>query len=287
MGRVIAEIKLEITKAFMANANLATAYGFAPGSIFENEFSKLSFENILFDIISYSIWLLEQLFDTHKKELNEIIEAKMPHRPSWYRTKAKAFQYGHDLIFDSDKYDNTGFSDEQIEQSKIVKYSAVTKNGGQLLIKIATENDGVLSPITAEQKISFDAYIDEIADCGVKYVVVNNQPDILLLTMQIFIDPLVLNAQGMNILTGKYTVQDAILQYMKELPFNGEIVLFELERKIKEVEGVNIPNIINAESQIYDSANAEYYPAMPITVKTVPDSGYFTIPNFDNVSYVV
>ena len=155
------------------------------------------------------------------------------------------------------------------------------------MIKIATENDGVLSPITAEQKISFDAYIDEIADCGVKYVVVNNQPDILLLTMQIFIDPLVLNAQGMNILTGKYTVQDAILQYMKELPFNGEIVLFELERKIKEVEGVNIPNIINAESQIYDSANAEYYPAMPITVKTVPNSGYFTIPNFDNVSYVV
>lgn len=271
----------------MTNESLATTYGFAIGNLFEDEFSKVSFENILINIVTYSIWLVEQLFDTHKKELNDLIEAKMPHRPSWYRTKAKAFQYGHDLIYDSDKYDNTGFTAEEIEQSKIVKYSAVTKNGGQLLIKIATENAGVLSPITAEQKISFDAYIDEIADCGVKYVVINNQPDILLLTIQIFIDPLVLTSNGMNIISGKYTIQEAILQYMKELPFNGELVLFELESRIKAVEGVKIPNIVNAESQIYDSANAEYYPPMPITVKTVPDSGYFMIPNFDNLSYVV
>ncbi len=287
MARNRAAIKLEMTTSFMANESLAGTYGFTVGASFADEFSIVSFENILFDLLSYFMFLLEQIFDTHKKEVDDIIEAKMPHRPSWYRSKAKAFQYGFDLIEDSDKYDNTGFTDDVVEASKIIKYSAVTQNGGQLLIKIASENNGVLTPITAPQKAAFDAYIAEIADCGVKYIVVNNKPDILLLNMQIYIDSLVLDDKGMSILKGNYPVQDAILEYMKELPFNGELVLAHLVDKIQQVEGVRIPHIVNAESQIIDNSSNDYLPAQPINVKTVPESGYFTIPNFDNVSYVV
>lgn len=287
MARNRAAIKLEMTTSFMANESLAGTYGFTVGASFADEFSIVSFENILFDLLSYFMFLLEQIFDTHKKEVDDIIEAKMPHRPSWYRSKAKAFQYGFDLIEDSDKYDNTGFTDDVVEASKIIKYSAVTQNGGQLLIKIASENNGVLTPITAPQKAAFDAYIAEIADCGVKYIVVNNKPDILLLNMQIYIDSLVLDDKGMSILKGNYPVQDAILEYMKELPFNGELVLAHLVDKIQQVEGVRIPHIVNAESQIIDNSSNDYLSAQPINVKTVPESGYFTIPNFDNVSYVV
>ena len=287
MARTRTAIKLEMTTAFMANESLAGKYGFTVGASFTDEFSIVSFENILFDLWSYFMFLLEQIFDTHKKEVDDIIEQKMPHRASWYRGKAKAFQYGFDLIEDSDKYDNTGFSEEQIEASKIIKYSAVTQNGGQLLIKIASETAGVLAPITAPQKTAFDAYVQEIADCGVKYIVVNNQPDILLLTMQIYRDPLVLNDQGMSIVNANYPVKDAILEYMKELPFNGELVLAHLVDKLQQVEGVRIPHIINAESQIIDINTNSYLPAQPINVKTVPESGYFTIPNFDKVSYVV
>lgn len=287
MARNRAAIKLEMTTSFMANESLAGTYGFTVGASFADEFSIVSFENILFDLLSYFMFLLEQIFDTHKKEVDDIIEAKMPHRPSWYRSKAKAFQYGFDLIEDSDKYDNTGFTDDVVEASKIIKYSAVTQNGGQLLIKIASENNGVLTPITAPQKAAFDAYIAEIADCGVKYIVVNNKPDILLLNMQIYIDSLVLDDKGMSILKGNYPVQDAILEYMKELPFNGELVLAHLVDKIQQVEGVRIPHIVNSESQIIDNSSNDYLPAQPINVKTVPESGYFTIPNFDNVSYVV
>lgn len=287
MARNRAAIKLEMTTSFMANESLAGTYGFTVGASFADEFSIVSFENILFDLLSYFMFLLEQTFDTHKKEVDDIIEAKMPHRPSWYRSKAKAFQYGFDLIEDSDKYDNTGFTADVIEASKIIKYSAVTQNGGQLLIKIAAENGGVLSPITAPQKAAFDAYIAEIADCGVKYIVVNNKPDILLLNMQIYIDSLVLDDKGMSILKGNYPVQDAILEYMKELPFNGELVLAHLVDKIQQVEGVRIPHIVNAESQIIDNSSNDYLPPQPINVKTVPESGYFTIPNFDNIRYVV
>lgn len=287
MARNIADIKNEMTSSFMANEKIATAYGFVVGGLFANEFSKVSFENIKFDIIAFSIWVLENLFDTHKKEVDDIIEAKMPHRPSWYRTKAKAFQYGFALITDTDNYDNTGYTDDQVLDSKIIKYAAVTPSAGQILIKIATEASGVLAPITPEQKASFDAYILEIADCGLKYIVVNHLPDILLLNLQIFRDPLVLDSNGMSIINGNYPVQDAINEYMKELPFNGELVLAHFIDKLQKAEGVVIPHLVNAESQAIDINTNEYLDAQPINVKTVPVSGYFTIPNFDNVSYVV
>ncbi|MDP3679781.1 MAG: nucleotidyltransferase [Flavobacterium sp.] len=277
MARSIGVIQQEMLDSIAADENLAGL----------NSQSKVSIYRLIVFIVAFSIWVLENLFDTHKKEVDDIIEAKMPHRPSWYRTKAKAFQYGFALIADTDKYDNTGYTDDQVLVSKIIKYAAVTPSAGQILIKIATEAAGVLAPITPEQKASFDAYILEIADCGVKYIVVNHLPDILLLNLQIFRDPLVLDSNGMSIINGNYPVQDAINEYMKELPFNGELVLAHFIDKLQKAEGVVIPHIINAESQAIDINTNEYLDAEPINVKTVPVSGYFTIPNFDNVSYVV
>ncbi|KVV16146.1 nucleotidyltransferase [Flavobacterium sp. TAB 87] len=277
MARTIQVIQQEMFDAIAADENLTEL----------NSSSKTAIYRLFVFVVAFSIWILETLFDTHKKEVEDIIEQKFPHRPSWYRSKALAFQYGFNLIADSDKYNNNGFTVEQIENSKIIKYSAVTQNGGQLLVKIASENAGVLAPITPTQKEAFEAYIKEIADCGVKYIVVNNLPDILLLNMQIFRDPLVLDDTGMSRSNGNKPVEDAILEYMKELPFNGELVLAHLVDKLQLVEGVKIPHIVIAESRVIDLSISDYGSPQPITVKTVPESGYFTVPNFDNVSYVV
>jgi hypothetical protein len=97
----------------------------------------------------------------------------------------------------------------------------------------------------------------------------------------------VINADGLSIVNGNKPVEEAIQEYMKELPFNGELVLAHLVDKLQQVEGVKIPHIINAESKIIDVNTGIYLAQQPINVKTVPESGYFTIPNFDNVSYVV
>ena len=277
MARAIGVIQQVILDSIKANENLAGL----------NSQSKVSIYRLIVFVVSFSIWVLENLFDTHKQEVTDIIDTKMPHRASWYITKAKEFQYGFALISDTDKYDNTGFLTEQIENSKIIKYAAVTPNAGQILIKIATETAGVLTPITPEEKASFENYIAEIADCGVKYIIVNHEPDILKLTMQIFRNPLVLDATGMSILNGNYPVEDAINEFMKELPFNGQLVLAHLIDKIQKVEGVEIPHLLNAESQSIDINTGIYNDAIPINVKTIPESGYFKILNFDNINYVV
>lgn len=277
MARTITAIQQELFNNIAADENLAGL----------TSVSKVSIWRLFVFVVAFSIWVLENLFDTHKKEVDDIIDAKMPHRASWYRTKAKAFQYGFALIPDTDKYDNTGFTSDQIADSKIIKYAAVTSSGGQLLIKIATEAAGVLAPIAPEKKASFDAYILEIADMGVNYIVLNLLPDILLLNIQIYRDPLVLDSSGMSILNGNYPVQDAINEYMKQLPFNGELVLAHLIDKLQNVEGVVIPHLVNAESKAIDINTNTYLDAAPINVKTIPVSGYFTVPNFNNISYVV
>ncbi len=289
MARTIIDISNEVYTRLEADVTI-------PSSISQSAI----YRRFVF-IVSYVIWQLESLFDTHKVEVNDIIEAKMPHRPSWYRTKALAFQYGFALLLDTDKYDNTGYTEEQIEASKVIKYAAVTKSGGQLFIKIATETAGVLAPIAPEVKAAFVAYLDEVADCGVKYLVVNHLPDRLILGMQIFINPLVLDQNGMKLgpLGGGYPVEDAIKACMKLLPFNGELVLAHLVDKLQQVEGVVIPHIYNASFQAIDISTGLYNAADNIDVKTVPVAGYFDVGsinestgefesgNFSSVSYVV
>lgn len=277
MARKIDLIQQEMFDSISANANLAEL----------TSTSKVSIWRLFVFVVAFSIWVLENLFDTHDKEVKEVIQNDKAHRPSWYITKAKAFQYGFPLIYDTDKYDNTGYTDTQVEDSKIIKYAAATPNAGQVYVKIATEISGVLAPLTDVQKVSFDAYFKEIADMGVKYLVVNHLPDILLINIQIERDPLVLDANGMSILNANYPVEDAINEYMKELPFNGELVLAHLIDKIQLAQGVVIPTIVNAESQSIDINTGIYNAAVPITVKTIPESGYFSIPDFNNITYVV
>jgi hypothetical protein len=183
------------------------------------------------------------------------------------------------LLSDTDKFDNTGYTDEEVEASKVIKYAAVTKSGGQLFIKIATETAGVLAPIAPEVKTAFVAYMEEIADCGVKYLVVNHLPDRLTLGIKIYRNPLVLNESGMKLgpAGGGYPVQEAIAEFMKALPFDGELVLAHLVDKLQQVEGVVIPHIYNATSQAIDISTGQYLPAQFIDVKTVPVAGYFEV----------
>ena len=288
MARTINVIQQEILTRITADENLAGL----------NTTSKTGIWRLMVFVVAFSIWVLENLFDTHKVEVNDIIEAKMPHRPSWYRTKALAFQYGFALLLDTDKYNNENYDDEEIANSKVIKYAAVTKSGGQLFIKIATETAGILAPIAPEVKTAFVAYMDDVADCGVKYLVVNHLPDRLILGMQIFRNPLVLNENGMSIRDANYPVEEAIKAYMKELPFNGELVLAHLVDKLQQVEGVVIPHIYNATSQAIDISTGLYNAPENIGVKTVPVAGYFDVGsinegtglfesgNFSSVSYV-
>lgn len=258
-------------------------------SVLDSKSKASIWRNILW-VCAFLIWTHEQIFEDHKKETAKIIEEDKAHTPRWYRKTALAFQYGFSLLMDSDKFNNIGYTDEQIEKSKIIKYCAVEelKDQSRLIVKIATESGNILTPISEEQKKSFEFYISEIRDAGVKTTVINYLPDKLQLFLKIKRDPNVIDSNGVSIVRGNEPVKDALLQFMKELPFNGELILNKLVDKLQVIEGVVNPHLINAKTAWIDPELEDYGKFENIEVSKIPVSGYFAI-DWENssIEYVV
>jgi len=289
MARSKIEIKQEITNSFMTNEIVILKYGFEEETDFESYFSNVSIENLLFEFIAYAIFVLELIFDNHKKEIDIKLSNQKAGTLSWYRTMALRFQYGFNLVPDRDYFDNTGATVAQIEASKVVKYSAVeeAQESSRVIIKIAGETGANLSPLPEEQKEAFDAYCKEFVFAGVAFTVINYLPDRLSLHLQIKRDALILNDSGMSILNGNYPVIETIKQYMKELPFNGEFRHNNLIARLRNVEGVLDASILSAQSAWINPETNGYGAFQPIFISAIPVSGYYEVVDFNNIFYVV
>lgn len=227
-------------------------------------------------VVAACQWTLETLFDLHKAEVTDIIDNMKPHSLRWYANMAKAFQYGYNLVDGEDYYDNTGLTDEQITASKVVAYSAVVEQEKNLRIKVAAVDSGDLAPLPADQKTAFDEYMSRVKDAGVKLVIDSLPADRLILSLDIYYNPLVLDNNGARLDgTSGEPVPDAIRNYLKNLPFNGYLVLAYLVDALQKVDGVVIPDLTKAEA--YYGANI----GGAINVKYNPDAGYLRIADED------
>ncbi|MFE3868689.1 nucleotidyltransferase [Flavobacterium sp. LS2P90] len=290
MGRTKTQIKSEITTPFMANENLAYKYGFSVGASFDAEFSLLSLENILFEIMALALFVHEQFFDQHAREVNERLANEKAGTLPWYRTMALRFQYGFDLVQDKDYFDNGNATITQIEDSKIIKYAAINEaeDSSRVILKIAGEVNGVLTDFDDPAQVeAIEAYINEIRVAGVEVTIINYKADKLYLNLRIKRDVLLFTETGMDKLVGNYPVNEALQEFMKELKFNGELRLSALIDKLQLIPGVLDATLLAAESSWIDPALSGYGVPQPIFISKVAESGYFEIVTFDNISYVV
>ncbi|SNR16539.1 nucleotidyltransferase [Tenacibaculum jejuense] len=254
-----------------------------------NSKSKTSIWNLILYIVAVSFQDIKTYFDAHRKNVDTALKNEKYGTLAWYRKKALDFQNGFDLITDSDLFDNTDATEEEIEDSKIIKYAAVTEgdNLGTVVIKIATEENSKLKPITNEVEKAVQAYFEEIKIAGTRISVTNSFPDKLFLNMEIQIDPLVLNSNGLHKRDGNNPVEETIIQFLKELPFNGELVLQDLEIRLRKIDGIKIAEIQRAMSSWINPVLGEYGVPNEIDTKRIPESGYFEIVNFNDIKYVV
>ena len=260
-------------------------------SIFLTSPSKYAIYRVFSYIVATAIFIFETFLDTHYREIDTQLANQKALTKPCYRTMALRFQYGDgfSLATDQDYYDNTGKNDTEIEASKIIKYAAVTDGDekGVVVVKIAGKTDAVLAPITEEQKTSVVAYFEEIKGAGTYVNIINFLPDRLYLNIEIYRDPLVLDSEGNSIKTGGKPVEIAINEFMKELPFNGELIIQSLVDKLQLAEGVRIVNVREVKSSWIDAELDDYGQPTQFNVKRIPVSGYYTVVNFDAITYVV
>ncbi|MEG1842422.1 MAG: hypothetical protein RR221_06880 [Alistipes sp.] len=266
--RTIDDIKENICVEYMRSDAAAAAYGFTVGDNFSTHFSKVSVESVLFYVVAVAIWVLENLFESHKKETEELIDGLTPHRPKWYRDKVLAFMAGHTLIADTDRYDTANMSNADIETARVVKHAVAVENNDSsiLTIKVAGENGGVRCKLDVNTQTQLSAYIAEIKDAGVRVALVNTDPDTFNCKVDVYYDPTLLPA---DVETG---CRQVIKNYVENLPFNGEYTNMALVDDLQKVEGVKI-----AELQTATTSIAADTTVTAINARTVPKAGYFTI----------
>jgi len=277
MARTITEIQADIT------STLVTELAAINITINPATWSKANLLRLITYVVAVCQWSIEQLQDIHKAEVNELIATKKPHSLRWYAEKTRAFQLGRDLVPEQDYYDNTGYAEDVVEASKVVKYAAVVRqkrlNGRIFLrIKAAATNGTDLTKLLPEQLSALTSYIDRIADAGVDIEVDSQEAEQLRLNLTIYYNPLILGANGSRLDgTDPSPVPNAIRAYLQNLPFNGLFVLAHLVDALQAVEGVEIPNLISC------SMSKGELGFFSVDVEDVPDSGYLRIDDDDLV----
>ena len=269
MARTIAEIQQSFKDKIAIDPILSTAY---------TSVSNTAIFKLINFVFSFCAFVLEQLHDLFKNDVNEIIANKNPHTPLWYVNTAKAFQYGFNLVPEHTYYDNTSIADDVVVASKIVAYAAFVELPFTRM-KVAKLAGSDLAKLAQPELDAFVAYMLRVKDAGVKLqapTITSTDPDKLKLTLRIFYNPLVLDANGARLDGNTATpVSDAIKTYLQNLDFNGLFSVQKLVDYIQKVEGVKDLNVDQVQTQ---------YGLLPFTsvdVSFVPDSGYLIIENAD------
>jgi hypothetical protein len=270
MARALNDITQELRTNFMANETIQSHYDLAPGAVFEDEFSIVSFEAILFHIIAVSIWTLEKIFDDHKTWMAvKESELKPWNLPSLV-ANAKKFQLGDDLVYQDDAYKYATIDTE----TQIVKLASASEVGNIVVLKVAKlDGSGVPEKLDETDELGpFVEYIKLLKPPGVKLSIVSRDADLLKIYYRVYINPLVMNASGELLSdTSVKPVEDAINAYCKGLNFNGVFSVTELTDKIQQATGVSNP--------VFESAASKYglTPYAAINDYFTPNAGYFKI----------
>jgi hypothetical protein len=270
MGRSIKEIKDEMTAMFVRDARIVAAYGLDAAKTFDEQFSAVSIESILFYVTAAAQWTLEALFDRHRAEVTSLIEELTPHTLRWYASKAKAFMLGWPLAAETDDYDTGGMTGSEIAAARVVKFAAASESEGVVYLKIAGDTGGEPCPLEENEAAAFAEYIRQVKDAGVTVTVINEQPDHFRIMLEVYCNPMILDGAGMSF-DGEFPVQDAIKSYIKNLPFNGEYRNADLIDVLQRIEGVEIPHLQRVETSLDGENWTE------VKVKETPRSGYYRI----------
>ena len=281
MARSIAEIKQTMTNAFMADATVRERYGLSENDTFDDSFSAVSIENILFYIVAACSHVLEVLFDQFKADVDDKISRAVVASVPWYYKIAKEFQYGDALIFNEATLQ---YGYEQVsEKKRIVKYVAVRDRGISVEILASAEAGGQPAILSDDVLTAFKQYLNRVKIAGVILSVRSLPADNISITATIRIDPLVIDRTGTRIEDGSFVVENAVNAYLRNIIYGGTFNKTKLVDAIQNVEGVLDVELheckYSTDGMTYNDINGNNYTAV---------SGSFSPVNLRNaLVYVV
>ncbi len=280
MARTIAEIYNQIAaeKATLTELqNLQPAIDDAQTLLNDlTSTSKVGAWRIFAFVIAVAIWVHEKLWDAFKSEVDAIVAAAIPGTARWYRNMCLLFQFGDTMI-----YQNYKFQYDPVDPDKqIIARASATEQGGDVLLKVAKETNGVPEKLTTEELEAFSTYIAKIKFAGTWCNVVSADPDLLNITMQVYYDASLISASGELLSdTSVKPVEDAVNNYLASLPWDGVFMNNALIDSVQAAVGVS--DVVLTTTQAKANA-ATTFNTIARTYRTV--AGYM-IANQLNITY--
>lgn len=272
MARSIKEIKDSMTSTFIKERAVISAYSLNVNKTFDQQYSSVSIESILFYVFAFAVWTLEKLFDSHTSEISTSIEQLEPHTLRWYVNKTKSFLYGYKLVNDADYYDTSNMSDSDIIAASLVKYAVATETNTVVYIKVAGQ-DADFKPCLLNTSVfsALESYINTIKDAGVSVKLRNEPADHIKISLVVYYNPTLMDVHG-QLSDASMPVNVAVQQVITNLPFNGVFRNTDLLDAIKEIPAVEVCDIIYVKSK---ADNALEY--VDVVGYNKPYSGYYSI----------
>lgn len=234
------DIKKVMTDKFISNPIIIALYGLTVGKTFEEEFSKVSLENILFDIFSFGLFVHQQIVESNAQN-------SRPQNLPNFRNAILDFHDGLNLVWKNGAFSYDLTDVEDAEERKIIKRCAVLEsNDGELVVKIS----GADGPVTLDQKNRIMAYIRQIKVPGVSIRLVNQIADTLRTEITAYVDADIIDLTNGKLLSVEgdvYPVKDAVQLYLSKLEFNGAFVKNYFINELQAAKGVPLVEINSLE----------------------------------------
>lgn len=195
--------------------------------------SKTNFVAMILEVNSYNDAVFEQLLDQYQLVIQELISAGTPNTYAWIQQAVLNFQYSASVPQIAVLNMTTLVPGYAILNPalRIITQCAVVPNTalpGSILIKCAVGG----TPLTTPQVAALNSYLLTIMP-PIHWTVISVNPDLLMTGATIYY-----NGQY-NLTFITTNVVAAINNYLSSLPFNGTVILSDLVKAVKSVQGVN------------------------------------------------
>lgn len=272
MARTKAQIREEIKTSFITNADLIALYGLVPGQTFDEQFSSASVE---------MIWL-EQYVDmiyNHEQIVSANAANSRPQNLPNFIATVYNFHDGLPLVWKDGQfqYDLTDVVDAD-ERMIVDRVAVLESQDGELVVKVAHDNDGILEPLAEVEAERLLFYLNQMKVPGVRIRLINEEADLLKVTLNVYVNPQqidLVTGQQLNLTEVVFPVKEAITDYLTRLEFNGAFVTNFFEASIQAKDGITLCEVLLLQHKY---AGFDF---VDFTTFKVPQAGYFKIEDID------
>ena len=232
----IKDIKKQITDEFMADSTAIEKFGLTSADEFDKKFKVGTMINLLFYLVASVVYIREKVHDMWLSDVEKTALATRYGTKQWWHKQALNWQKGDSIEVDENGV--LGYK-TQDEEKKIIKYAAIVNEGRNIYIKVAKKQGEELVALSSEEKIEFQAYLDEIKPLGIKTIGQSGAACELEIKINVYYD------RQREKTAIENSVKTAIKEYLNGIIFGGEVVKNKIIDAVQEVSGVSDVEIEN------------------------------------------